>query len=200
MAAAASQPAQRAGVAVLPGSRLQEVEQNLSLLAEAVKGLETPLTFAVAPSLEIEDVKDAWAKLGGTEASYTRDVYTCLKGARAALVCSGTATLEAAICSCPSVVFYKISKWLEVEAKIVKPKFDWVSLPNILLDRGVIPELLQHDATPSALRAELNKLLEDGEPRDTQLMAFSELRQSLGLPDCLGKTALLAAELLESSR
>jgi len=68
-------------------------------------------------------------------------------------------------------------------------------LPNILLGRGVLPELIMWQATPERLREELDLLLEDPSARQTQLDAFEELDSSLGTGDCFGQTAELALSL-----
>ena len=120
------------GIALLPGSRMHEVQQNLPLIAAAAKRLEGPFRFAVAQTLDKAELERRWKKLGGPEATYEGSVHEILKASRAAIVCSGTATLEAALCLCPCVVLYKLSRMMTVEAAIVSPKFDFISFPNIL--------------------------------------------------------------------
>ena len=83
---------------------------------------------------------------------------------------------------------------MEIEFKIRKPKFDYISLPNILLDRKVLPELIQHDANPNRISQELREILEDS-GKDAQLRAFTELDAILGPSECLERTADLLLQL-----
>ena len=185
----------RDAVAVLPGSRLHEVSRNMDVIAEAVRGLDVRLRFAVASSLDVAEVERRWEDLGGPEAEFMTDTYQVLKSSTAAIVCSGTATLEAALCGCPMVVVYRTSLLMELEFRIRRPKFDYISLPNILLQRLVVPELIQYDASPERIRHELTGLLEDSLVRDAQLAAFQELDKELGSGRCFEQTAQLALSL-----
>lgn len=195
MVAKVPDPEAREGLAILPGSRLHEVARNMGVIAEATRGLDIPLSFAVASNLDPSDLEREWENLGGAPAQFSRETYRVLKSARAAVVCSGTATLESALCGCPTVVVYRVSPWAELEFYIRRPKFKFVSLPNILLDREVVPELLQHDATPVRIREGLDKLLRDGQERESQLAAFEEIKTLVGTGDVFGSTAELVKRL-----
>jgi len=187
----------RDAVAILPGSRLHEVARNMDVIAEAVQGMDIKLRFAVASNLDVSEVERKWEDLGGPEAEFEQDTYKVLKSARAAIVCSGTATLEAALCGCPLVVVYRVSKLMELEFRIRRPKFDFISLPNILLGRAVVPELIQYDASPERIRKELVELLEDSPSRQAQFDGFAELGTQLGDSNCFEDTARLAVELVD---
>jgi len=113
-------------------------------------------------------------------------------------VCSGTATLEAALCECPMVVVYRGTKIMEIEHRIRKPKFDYISLPNILLDRQLLPELIQHDAHPASIRDHLANIRE-GVGREAQLAGFRELNELLGPSECLERTANLLLHMGRTS-
>ena len=184
-------------IAVLPGSRNHEIKQNLPLLAASLK---EPVEFALAPSVDADRFKAEWRKLAQSRSSdrFTQgDVYAVLTRCRAAIVCSGTATLEAALCRCPMVVIYKFSKIAAVEAKLVRFKIpEFVSLPNILLQREVVPELLQANATPDNLRRALESIAEDPAVRSAQLQAFEDLDTMLGPDDAITRTARLALSLI----
>ena len=85
-----------------------------------------------------------------------------------------------------------------LEAKLIGfklPKF--ISLPNIMLDRTVVPELIQDGATAQTMRESLKPLMEDSEARDAQLQAFAEIDSLLGRVDAITQTASLAFELLD---
>ncbi|MGV3618679.1 MAG: hypothetical protein ACO1SV_25430 [Fimbriimonas sp.] len=190
----------RATVAVLPGSRKHEISENLPVIAEAVRGRDVPIEFALAPTVDVAEFQSRWR---GLAPDRTGDVFTpgdtagVLRRARAAIVCSGTATLEAALCRCPMVVVYRVSKSMVMEAKIIgfkRPKY--IALPNILLDRPVVPELVQDEATPETVRAHLDSVVSEGKPRALQLAAFEELDGILGPDDAITRAAELALGLL----
>lgn len=188
---------ERGGIAVLPGSRLHEIGENLPVIAEALRGTEIPATLVVAPNFEKKDLQERWAALSPerTGDSFSTDAVETLKNSIAAVVCSGTATLQAALCHCPMVVMYRLSRMMEFEAKIVRPKFDFIALPNIFLQRRAVPELIQHDASPLAIRTELEAILQ-GPAREAQLSDFDELDALLGPSDCITKAAELALSMV----
>lgn len=185
-------------LAALPGSRGHEIERHLIAIAESLPEAIREVEVAVAATADARAIRRCWERRRPdirvivTES----DTYGVLKRAEAAIVCSGTATLEAAICACPMVVFYKGSKVMELEYRIRRPKFDYVSLPNILLERPALPELLQQEASPERVRGELEAILEGGPKREAQLQAFRDLDALLGPADALTRTARLAVDML----
>lgn len=186
------------GVAVLPGSRKSEIELILPLFAAVVRDLPEPVEVAVASTLDLEDIKRRWREVAPNRAdTFTvGDTYGVLRRARAALVCSGTATLEAALCGCPHVVAYKVSKLVELQARLIRFKVTHIAQPNILLDRTIVPEFIQRAATSEAVRGALRDLLDDGAKREAQLQAFQELDELLGPDDAIDRTAALLAQYL----
>lgn len=195
---AGSNDERRSGVAVLPGSRQHEIESNLGVIVDALRGLGLAAEVAVASTTSAATVRSAWIDQGGDPslASFTEnDVYGVLKRSRAAIVCSGTATLEAALCGCPCVVIYRGSKMMEWEYRIRRPKFNYISLPNILLDRPLLLELIQWDAKRESVRREMEALLEDGPRRFEVLEGYRELDAMLGGDRAVTQTAELASEL-----
>lgn len=185
-------------IAVLPGSRRHEIALNLPLVAAGLKDREEQVEFAVAPSLDVAWVRSVWDAAGGRSgAVFTQgDTYGVLWRARAGVICSGTATLEAALCGCPTVVVYKLSRMMAFEVAVVRPHIKFVSLPNIILNREVVPELVHKKALPAPLAVELGDLLVDGPKRQAQLAAFKELDDLLGPSDALTQTAKLAASMI----
>ncbi|HVL38527.1 MAG TPA: hypothetical protein VM328_03955, partial [Fimbriimonadaceae bacterium] len=185
-------------IAVLSGSRRHEIKENLPVVARALRGEEVA-EFAVAPSTDLAWLQGLWARLAPHRSAdlFTRaDVAGVLRRSQAAIVCSGTATLEAALCRCPMVVIYRLTKLMEFEARLLKTRPRFVSLPNIVLEREVVPELIQADASPSNVRRELDLLLEDGPSRAAQLKSFEELDALLGPADAIARAAQLALSLL----
>jgi lipid-A-disaccharide synthase len=192
--------AERVSIAVLPGSRKHEISENLPVIAEALRsGIDAPVEFALAPTVDVAQFRRRWEALAPGRAG---DVFTSsdtagvLRRARAAIVCSGTATLEAALCRCPLVVVYRVSRTMEIEAKLIgfkRPKY--IALPNILLDRDVVPELVQDEASPSAVRTHLQALLAEGDAWARQLADFDELDALLGPDDAITRAAALGLSL-----
>ncbi len=194
-------------IAFLPGSRLHEIHHNLDPVGELFgSGFLKEIEFGVASTMTPQELKSKWDHLVTAERHllaektiFTQnDTYGVLQRASAAVICSGTATLEAALCKCPTVVVYRGSKMMELEYKVLRPKIKYISLPNILLDRPVFPELIQWDATPEKIKDSLLPLLEDTSERRVQIQAFEELDELLGGDQALTKTAVLALEMLKS--
>lgn len=187
----------RDGLAILPGSRRHEVRANLAVLARALDGLDIPLRFAVASNLDPERMRFDWIKASGTDAEFfVGETHAVLKRSRAAVVCSGTATLEAALCGCPCAVIYAGSWAMRLEYAIRRPKFDYVSLPNILLERPLLREFLGSTFQPSDVRDEVLALMAEGPRRSEVVQAFAELRELVGGREALGRTVDLAMKML----
>ena len=188
---------QREGIAILPGSRDHEITYNLPVIAQALKLIPPPteVKVALASNVDPEKLKKIWKALSDIPLTLDSDTYRVLKSSKAALVCSGTATLESALCNCPTVVVYRASKITELEFRLRKPKFDYISLPNILLNQPLLPELIQWDATPERVAKELNHLLTP-EGNSAQLVGFEKLIQTLQPENALDQTVELAKTML----
>ena len=115
------------------------------------------------------------------------------------ITCSGTATLEATIFATPMVILYRLSKMMEFEARLfgLDKKLKFIGLPNILADRPIMPELLQHAATPEALAAAALRLLNDVTVRSTAKQELEAVRAMLGGPGASERTAHLVLELAD---
>ncbi len=189
--------APRQGVVLMPGSRGHEVEHNLRPLCGALMKLGIrEASVALAPNVELGPMAKLGQQLGVTLTG-SRDRYALLQSAQAALICSGTATLEAALCGCPCVVVYRGSWVQELEYKIRKPKFDFIALPNLILGRRVVEELIQHDATAEAIGEYLGPLLsEHSKERAAQLEAFASIKNELQPSTAIQETAPMILELM----
>lgn len=186
----------RNGLAVLPGSRDHEVTANLEVIAQAADRLgASPLRLAAAPNLPDDLVKDRWATFSQTPAEIVQPARRALWQSQAAIVCSGTATLEAALAHCPCVVVYRGTRAMKIEFAIRKPKFDFISLPNILLGRGAVTELLSDDANPDRICAAMEPLLAESQTRSAMLAAFAEVDEMCGPADAIDRSAALIAEI-----
>jgi len=182
----------RSGIAVLPGSRTQELTELIPVFAEALRGQS--VTLALAPSTDAVVVAEQWKSIAGIEPRVVQgDAARVLRGSEYALVCSGTATLEAAICSTPMVVAYRVSKAVEREAKLIRFKLPKrISLPNILLDEDAVPELVHRDCTAEKIRAAMDEVRKNP---DSQREAFHRLQPILGGHQAITQAAELIREL-----
>lgn len=164
-------------IALLPGSRRGEIRCNLPVM-DAVARQFPQYTVAVAAAPGIPD--DFYAGL--TKFAVVRGcTHTLLAHAHAALVTSGTATLEAALAGVPQVVTYR-SNGSRLAYNLMKRLLhvSHVSLPNLIAGRDVIPEMLLHYCTPEAVAAELRRLTPDSsEARATMLEGYAEMRRIL---------------------
>ncbi|HSH95591.1 MAG TPA: hypothetical protein VK968_15715, partial [Roseimicrobium sp.] len=186
----------RDAVAILPGSRRHEIEANLPVIAQAMADREVIAEFGLAPSVDRKWITEQWIRLSGrTGDKFTVGrAYDVLARAQAAIVCSGTATLEAVLCRCPMVVVYQLTQAMKFEAKLIRMKRPkYVALPNILLDRMAIPELVDTELTVAALKQQLDELLSNPRSQDA---VFHEIEDILGPADAITRTAELAASIL----
>ncbi|MFN4284915.1 MAG: lipid-A-disaccharide synthase [Lacibacter sp.] len=169
---------QRPLIALLPGSRRQEIRKKLPVMLEVSKAFPA-YQFVVAKAPGLED--DFYHKLLQNYPhviAVSGKTYALLQQATAALVTSGTATLETALLGVPQVVCYKgnpIS--YQIAKRLVKIKY--ISLVNLILDREVVQELIQDKLTVVALTAALGQILPGSENRNQVLAHYRELEQML---------------------
>ncbi|MBC2837795.1 lipid-A-disaccharide synthase [Robiginitalea sp. SC105] len=164
-------------IALLPGSRPQEIEKILPVMMAVVpKFPDYQFVIAGAPSL---DADRYLPHLNNPRVSIIWDqTYPLLQNARAALVTSGTATLETALLKVPQVVCYK-GGWVSYQIARRLIRLDFISLVNLIMGREVVPELIQDRLNPEEVIAALRPLL-SGPGRARQLEAYEELRSRLG--------------------
>ena len=164
-------------IALLPGSRAGEIRENLKIMTAAMKQFpQYRGVVAGAPGID-----------PGYYAQFTSlpvvhgSTLDLLANARAALVTSGTATLEAALVGVPQVALYQ-GGGSEMLYKIMKRvlKIEYVTLPNLIAGQQVIPELLMHLCTADAAAAELGKILPDREARTQMTEGYRRIRTILG--------------------
>ncbi len=195
--AAPTAPAADAGVvAVLPGSRSGELKRHLPVLAGAYRALRQRRprlrgVFAAADARAAATIAGTIERerLRGTEV--VRGAADALAVADGAWAASGTAVLECALTGVPAVALYVIPRILIwYGRRMVRHRF--ITLPNLVLGREVVPELLQEKATPSALADALERLLEKPQ---SQYREFIALRAALGPSGALRACAHLAVDL-----
>lgn len=167
-------------VALLAGSRRGEIRDNLPLMAELSKKFpDRQFVVAGVPWLD-RALYEKYA--GGSGIRYVCDqTYETLHAAEAAVVTSGTATLETALLGIPEVVVYR-TLWFQVKLRPYVLKVKWVSLVNLNLGREAVRELIQSNADTADAERELRAILTGGEARDRMLRDFEELRTVIGGP------------------
>ena len=170
-------------IALLAGSRKQEVRDNLRRMAEAAEpySKDFQLVLAAAPGLEDEFYEEC-AK--GLEISIVRDqTYRLLQHSTAALVTSGTATLETALLRVPQVVcYYMKAGRLASFARRLFLKIPFISLVNLIAGEEVVPELVAEQMTPKNVRQHLASILPGSPARAAQLQGYERMAAILGEP------------------
>ncbi len=183
-------------VALLPGSRAGELRRHLPVLAAAFRVLQTRRprlrgVVAAADARAESQIVRALARESLSGVEIVRGVRAALAVADGAWVASGTAVLETALLGVPAVGLYVIPKVLiRYGHRMIRHRF--ITLPNLVLGREVVPELLQERATPERLAVELEALMENPSEQYAQFVA---MREALGPSDALERCAAHAVEL-----
>lgn len=181
-------------IALLPGSRRQEIKIKLPVMLSVAKDFpDYQFVIAGAPSQD----ESFYHEAGGKDLKIVfGKTYDLLRSSEAALVTSGTATLETALLNIPEVVCYKGSRIsYEIGKRVVK-YIKYISLVNLIMDREVVKELIQNELNTKNLKSELEKIL--SEPKRSQVLSdYKELRQKLGGEGASERTAELIVEDLE---
>ena len=181
-------------IALVPGSRVKEILDNLPIMLEASKRYldDYQIVIAGAPGVDRALYDEVLAQAGAKRDAVVieQQTFELVSHARVALVTSGTATLETAVLGTPQVVCYRMggSKWVKrIYPYVLKVKY--VSLPNLIAGTEVIPELLLSDCTADAVAAHLEALLPDGEARDAMLRGYETMKMRLGTARCTDTAA-----------
>jgi lipid-A-disaccharide synthase len=188
-------------VALLPGSRKQEILVKLPIMAAvAQKFPTTKFIIAKATSANQQWYDDAMKGIKTNNISFVENkTYELLQTADAALVTSGTATLETALWQIPQVVCYKGS-WIsyQIGKRLVKIKY--ISLVNLIMDKLVVKELIQNDLTVENLTHECDKLLNDTDYRTNMIENYKKLNSILAESKASEKTANWIIEDLKNTK
>jgi lipid-A-disaccharide synthase len=198
-------PAGAKRVGILPGSRRQEIERVLPPMLATARELRRrdPSTAFVIPaaSEEIRALIEAQlAALPPEERAaigvVTGQMREVVRQARAALVCSGTATVETALLRCPMIVVYRTALptyWLGRMLIQVK----WIGMVNLVANRALCPEFIQHQAQPVAMADALEPLLADTPARQAQLDGMDGIAKALAGAGTVKSAGQLVAEALD---
>lgn len=167
-------------IALLPGSRKGEIRCNLPLMIAAAKRFpDFQIVVGAAPSIPEKFYREVAGNSG--MAVVFGSTTALLKYSRAAIVTSGTATLETALIGTPQVVCYR-SNGSKLTYKIMRKlvKVNYVSLPNLIVGNRIVPELLLHNCTVDNISRELIPLLQKSPGRDWQIQGYKLMRKKLG--------------------
>lgn len=173
-------PDDRKIIALLPGSRRGEIRNNLPLMIAAAKRFpEFQYVVAAAPAIPEKFYREI-ARDPGMKIVYGC-THTLLKYSEAAIVTSGTATLETAIIGTPQVVVYR-ANGMKLSYKIMEKLLhvDYVSLPNLIVRNSIVPELLLHYCTELNIARALSPLLEMSPQREKQIAGYRNMQRRLG--------------------
>jgi lipid-A-disaccharide synthase len=184
-------------IALLPGSRKQEISKMLPLMVAVIPHFGSyQFVVACAPSVEVGFYKSLTGNANVRLISGA--THALLQNSFAALVTSGTATLETALFNVPEVVCYKGSFIsYQIAKRVIDPSIiKYISLVNLIMDREVVKELIQHDLNPANLVTELKKITSEKVTREQMLDDYSRLREKLGGAGASEKTARLMLNYL----
>ena len=194
-------------VGLFPGSRDREVRRLFPAMLEAarllsarVPGLrfEAPAANTRVAAWMLEHMKNsnfdpAFCRIGLDR------FYPLAQEATVGMVCSGTATLEAAYFGLPMLITYKVAALTWLAGKLLV-RIPFIGMPNVLAGKQVVPELLQSEASPPKLAATLQELLQNQGMRATQQAEFAEIIRGLGAPGAGARAANEVAAVLSQRR
>lgn len=214
---------ERIWIALLPGSRMKEIEDHLPEMIEAAWKLSLPHPSAAHPNETYDFVVPLAPTLsaaqrtavynlaeqrgGGLRLRIVDDARAALFHARAAVVASGTATVEAALIGNPFLVVYRVSPMTYAVAKRVVD-VPHVAMANLIAGKRMVPELIQHDFTAENIVQQLNTLLPDGLPRESMMKELEGIRNRLtarpqfggsGRPGAMERVAAVVEEELQAA-
>lgn len=190
-------------VAILPGSRHAELAQHMPVIRETCAllwhtRLDRPPQFVIAAASprNLQELQSGWPPQL-TVRIVENQTYNVLASADAAIVSSGTATVEAALLDVPMVVIYRVTP---LTALLAKPlvRTSYFSMVNLIAERRLVPELIQDDFTVEHLAQETQRLIEDEPARRRIRSGLAEVRQRLGPPGAVERAADAIAALIQS--
>jgi lipid-A-disaccharide synthase len=188
-------PANVPVLALFPGSRRGELAHHLEVFSATAKELQRRMPklrviVSVAPGMQIDAARVPFQLVEGAS-------YTVWRASDAALVKSGTSTLEAALADCPLIVAYGVSRInYEIARRLIRG-ISYIGLVNLVVGRGVAPEFVQDAMRPLSMANALQPLLTHGSAERTRMLAgLAEVRTALGEAGAAGRVARLALEML----
>ncbi|HXU11218.1 MAG TPA: lipid-A-disaccharide synthase [Candidatus Binatia bacterium] len=206
----------RRTVALLPGSRRNELHALLPVLVEAARLLrkefrDLQFVVPVAPTITDAEVDRYLGRSGlrgpDTERgesmtgwAWARDHrYDVIAACDAAVVASGTATLETALLGVPMVIVYRVNPLTYALARIVS-RVPHIGMPNLIAGQRIAPELVQNECRPERVAAEIRRILTEPQVADSMRRSWSGVRSRLGRPGAIERVAAAAWDMIEARR
>lgn len=194
-------PAEAELVGLLPGSRMSEIKRILPLLLAAAKKLQERreglhFVLPLAPGLSREQVEPYLGSPPRGLSVIPGRARQVMAEAKLLMVASGTATLQAALAGTPGVVVYKTGGFNYLVARSLI-QVEHIAMPNLIAGHGLLPELIQGEATAANLAAEAHELLSDSARRRQIIEGLAEVRRKLGGPGANRRVAELALSMME---
>ncbi len=190
-------------IGIMPGSRSFEVGCNgpaqlgaARIIGEQIANTQT--LISVAPSIGRDRIERLVKRTGPEDVRLLAGTADIARASDLVITTCGTATLEAAAAVCPMVLTYRGTFVMKIENALRHYDRMMVGLPNILVDRMIVPEILAADATPENVAAEALDILTNLERRDRMRQDLLEVRSRLGEPGVSARTAEIALEMLPS--
>jgi lipid-A-disaccharide synthase len=193
----------RRTIALLPGSRKKEIMHLLPDMLEAARKLdamfeELQFVLPVAPTIEREFIRDHVDRSGVVVSIIDGRVYDVLRASDAAIVTSGTATLETGLMGVPMVIVYRMSGLSYFIGSLII-NVDHVGLVNIVAGKRLVPELIQQDATPQNIADAVAKMLRDPDYYKAITDGLATVKAQMGDAGASARAADVVLELLESA-
>ncbi len=197
---------ERCIIGLLPGSRGQEIRRNLPVMLAAASRLNRrehkgfAFVVSVAPGIDVDWIEDFIRPYRDTVDIETEraGVEKVLTRCSLAVAASGTVTLEAAIYGVPMVIVYRVSPVsFFLGRSLIRVKF--IGLANIIANRPIVPELIQHDATPGNIASVVSSILGDVGKYEQTREDLRWVREQLGEPGASRKTAGIAYSMMENT-
>lgn len=187
-------------IALLPGSRKQEIKLILPIMLKAARLInkqipDTQFIIAKSPQLDAQIYQNECKRSDLDIKIIDGKTYDCLKIAAASLVCSGTATLEAAIMQKPFVIVYKMNllNYLLYRPQV---KIPHIGIVNIVAGREIVPEFIQFNARPKMIAGSIVELLQKPDRASRMIKDLAEVKSSLGEPGAAGRAAKLILDFI----
>ncbi len=189
---------QKPWITLMPGSRVKEVRVNLPTILDsaALLGDTYEYLLPVAPTLDRHFVESLTGK---RKIKSVPEALPALYHSRAGIIASGTATVEAAMMNTPFVMVYRVSPltYLMGKPRVKVPRFAMV---NLIAEKEIVPELVQHDFTAENVVARVKEILPDGPIRTRMLQGMAEVKARLGAPQAAHPADRAAEIILQIAR
>jgi len=189
-------------VVLMPGSRPAEVERHLPIMMQAVSLLSAQITeiFPIivrAPEISEKRIRAIATRDGSRQLHITDDAYSAVAAAAVALTKSGTATVECALLGTPFVVMYKTG-WINYHIARRLIKTEHIAMVNLVAGKTIVPEYIQHAATPENLAQTAGGLLTNDAVRTAMIEELARVREKLGPSGGAAQAADIVIDWLEN--